>query len=76
MGFLWGILVCALVGFIAWRYGQHKAKYDVENQAITLLSKIAELIKEEKPEQARKIIKKFTSGEKKIRDIIVLENLS
>lgn len=75
MGFLWGILACALVGVGAWWYGRYKAKYDVEKQAITLLSKIAELIKDKKPEEARTIIKKFISGEKKIRDIIVLENL-
>ena len=48
---------------------------DIENQAITLLYKISDLIKEENPEKAQEIIKRFTSGEMKIRNILIQENL-
>ena len=75
MGFLWAILACALVGAAAWWYGQRKAKLYIENQAISLLYKISEVIKEEDPAKAHEIIKKYTSGEKKIRDILIFEDL-
>ncbi len=75
MGFLWGILACALVGAGAWWYGRTRAIMDIENQAITLLYKISDLIKEENPEKAQEIIKRFTSGEMKIRNILIQENL-
>jgi hypothetical protein len=74
MGFLWGILACALVGAAAWWYGQFRAKNDVENRAITLLYRISDLLQEENVEKAQVIIKRFTSGETKIRDILIFEN--
>lgn len=74
MAFLWGILACALVGTGAWWYGRTRAIMDIENKAITLLFKISDLVKEENPEKAQEIIKRFTSGEAKIRDILVLGN--
>ena len=75
MGFLWGILACALVGVGAWWYGRTRAIMDIENQAITLLYKISDLIKEENHDKAQEIIKRFTSGELKIRNILIQENL-
>jgi len=75
MVFLWGILACALIGAGAWWYGRTRAIIDIENQAITLLYKISDLIKEENPEKAQEIIKRFTSGEMKIRNILIQENL-
>ena len=75
MGFLWGILAGALVGAAVWWYGQNRAKNNIENQAISLLYKISEEIKEEDPAKAQEIIRKDTSGEKKIRDILIYENL-
>jgi|GEM_PF-3336380 len=75
MGFLWGILACALIGAGAWWYGRTRAIVDIENQAITLLYRISDLIKEENPEKAQEIIKKFTSGELKIRNILIQEDL-
>jgi uncharacterized membrane protein YfbV (UPF0208 family) len=74
MGFLWGILACVLIGAGAWWYGRTRAIIDIENQAITLLYKISDLIKEENPEKAQEIIKRFTSGEMKIRNILIQEN--
>ena len=74
MGFLWGILACALVGTAAWWYGRRKATNDVENQAITLLYRISDLIQEENVAKAESIIKRFTSGEAKIRDILIFES--
>ena len=75
MGILWGILACALVGAAAWWYGRLKAKNDVEVRALMLLTKISELINKEEPDQARRIIKRYNSGEAKIRDILILENM-
>lgn len=75
MGFLWGILACIVVGAVAWWYGRTRAAANIEDQAITLLHKISDLIKEENPEKAQEILKKFTSGELKIRNIIIQENL-
>ena len=75
MGFLWGIVACALVGAMVWWYGQYKAKLYIENQAVSLLYKISEVIKEKDPAKAQEIIKKYTSGEKKIRDILIFKNL-
>ena len=75
MGFLWGILACALIGAGAWWYGRTRAIMDIENQAITLLYKISDLIKEEIPDKAQEIIKRFTYGEMKIRNILIQENL-
>ena len=74
MGFLWGILACIIVGAVAWRYGLTKGKNDIETRAISLLSKISELIIEEDPKNAREIIRRYTSGEAKIRDILIFEN--
>jgi hypothetical protein len=75
MAFLWGILACAVVGAAAWWYGLNKGKNDVEVRALTLLTKISELIVEEDPAKARDIIKRYTSGEARIRDILIFENL-
>jgi hypothetical protein len=74
MGFLWGILACVIVGAAAWRYGRIKAINDVENRAMTLLYRISDLIQEENTEKAQSIIKRFTSGEAKIRDILIFDN--
>ena len=74
MGFLWGILACAVVGAAGWWYGRRKATNDVENRAITLLYRISDLIQEENVAKAQGIIKRFTSGEAKIRDILILES--
>jgi hypothetical protein len=70
MAFLWGILACAVVGAAAWWYGLNKGKNDVEVRALTLLTKISE-----DPAKARDIIKRYTSGEARIRDILIFENL-
>ncbi|HEY98430.1 MAG TPA: hypothetical protein G4O16_09660 [Dehalococcoidia bacterium] len=75
MAFLWGTLAVIVVGAGAWWYGRTRAIIDIENQAITLLHKISDLIKEENPEKAQEIIKRFTSGELKIRNILIQENL-
>lgn len=75
MAFLWGILAVIIVGAGAWWYGRTRAIISIENQAITLLYKISDLIKEENPEKAQEIIKKFTSGEMKIRNILIKEDL-
>jgi hypothetical protein len=75
MGFFWGILACAIVGAAAWWYGRSRGKTEVEVRALTLLSKISELITEEDPGKARDIIKRYTSGEARIRDILIFENL-
>jgi len=75
MGFLWGILACVIIGAVAWRYGLTKGKNDVEVRALSLLTKISEVINEEDLENARMIIKRYTSGEAKIRDILIFENL-
>ena len=72
MAFLWGILAVVLVGAGAWWYGRTRAIMDIENRAITLLFKISDLIKEENPEKAQEIIKRYTSGEARIRDILVM----
>ena len=74
MGFLWGILACAVVGAAAWWYGRKKAINDVENRAITLLYRISDLIQEENIAKAQGIIKRFTSGEARIRDILIFES--
>ncbi len=71
MVFFWGILACALIGAGAWWYGRTRAIMDIENRALTLLYRISDLIKEENPEKAQEIIKRYTSGEVKIRDILV-----
>lgn len=76
MAFLWGILAVVLVGAGAWWYGRTRAIMDIENQAITLLFRISDLIKENNPQKAQDIIKRFTSGEKKIRNIIIQENFA
>ena len=75
MAFFWGILAVIVVSAGAWWYGRTRAIMDIENQAITLLFKISDLIKEENPEKAQEIIKRFTSGELKIRNILIQENL-
>ena len=75
MGFLWGILACVIIGAIAWRYGLTKGKNDTEVRAVSLLSKISELIREEDPENAQQIIRRYTSVEAKIRDILIFDNL-
>ena len=75
MGFLWGILACAVVGTAAWWYGRRKAIDDMENRALTLLQRISDLIQEENTAKAQSIIKRFTSGEARIRDILIFESL-
>ena len=75
MAFFWGILACAVVGAAAWWYGQNKGKNEVEVRALTLLTKVSELIVEEDTGTARDIIKRYTSGEARIRDILIFENL-
>ena len=74
MGFLWGILACAVVGTTAWWYGRKRSINDVENRAITLLYRISDLIQEENAAKAQSIIKRFTSGEARIRDILIFES--
>lgn len=74
MGFLWGILAFIIVGAAVWWYGMNKGKNDVEVRALSLLTKISELTSED-PENARQIIKRYTSGEAKIRDILIFDNL-
>jgi hypothetical protein len=74
MGFLWGILACLVVGAGAWWYGLNKGRNDVEVRALSLLTKISELISED-PENARQIIKRYTAGDAKIRDILIFDNL-
>jgi hypothetical protein len=74
MGFLWGILACLVVGAGAWWYGNNQGKNNVEVRALSLLTKISELISED-PDNARQIIKRYTSGEAKIRDILIFDNL-
>ena len=74
MGFLWAIVVCLVVGGAIWWYQSNKGKSHVEVRALSLLTKISELINEN-PENAQQIIKRYTSGEARIRDILIFKNL-
>ena len=75
MGILWGILACAVICIATWVYGLTKGRNDTEVRAVSLLSKLSELINEKETDNAQRIIKRYTSGEAKIRDILILENL-
>lgn len=75
MAFFWGILACAAIGVVAWWHGRDRGKAEVEVRALTLLTKVSELIAEEDTGTARDIIKRYTSGEARIRDILIFENL-
>ena len=75
MAFLWGLLVCILVGLIAHWYGRRKGKNSMENKALSLLFKLSELINEGEVEKAQSIIIGYTSGEKRIEDIILLGDI-
>ena len=74
MLFLWGILAVVVVGAGAWWYGRTRAIMDIENRAITLRFSISDSIKEGNPDKAQVIIRKYTSGEIKIRDVLVTGN--
>ncbi len=75
MAFFWGLLACIIVGALAELHGIRRGKNDLESKALSLLFKILELIKDGDNEKAQKIISRFTSGEMKIQNIILLSDL-
>ena len=75
MACLWGLLACIVIGFTAFWYGRSRAKSVMENKALSLLFKLSELINEGDIEKTQSIINEYTSGDRRIEDIILLGDI-
>ena len=65
------IVACLLIGVFAENMGEKRGKADIEGRALLLVEKLQELLEEGKEKKALKLIRKFTSREASIEDIIV-----
>ena len=64
------VVACLLIGAFAENMGEDRGKAKIEGRAMMLLEKLQELLEEEKAKKALKTIRRFTSGEASIEDIL------